>query len=113
MESLVQTIAVLSACLVYVTKAGIDSYKKKKNGVADVEELAVRKQIMDLHDWHKPIPDVETGQPRFMWYHDTVALQVELKANRDTMEQLRACLTKTQECLEALTKALERSNGGA
>lgn len=105
-EDLLLTVGVLVAALVYITKTALDYVVKRKNGKASDGEdrigkilkalevlIALKKQINDLHDWHAPQVDAETGQPKFVWYVN--------------VQDLRADIEAIDERLDVIVKALE------
>ena len=96
-EDLLLTVGVLVAALVYITKTALDYVVKRKNGKADGEEDRTGKilkrvdllwasskiqaeALKDLHDWHAPQIDAETGQPRFVWYANVQDLRDDIEA---------------------------------
>ncbi len=57
--------------------------------------------LSDLHDWHKPVVDPETGQPRFMWYGDSKEL-------RESMDELRTSIGRMNESLNGVVDEMRK-----
>lgn len=110
-SALIQTVAILAACVVFLAKEGYKAYDKKKNGTSD---LSGSKMVLlsELHDWHKPKVDPETGQPRFMWYADSKELREQLERNRESMDELRAAIAGMNESLKVLVNDLRCQKSG-
>lgn len=105
MEESVQTIAILAACVVYLARQTVESYKKmRSNGqVKDAEaQQLMRNRVEDLHRWHSPVSNSVTGQPRFPWYSETDVLQSELSSLRKEFKSTRDCLRKMRESIDRL-----------
>ena len=105
-SSLVQTVAVLSACIVFLAKQTVDAYRNhvasKNSFVGDVvasqrPDSNGYKLLKELHNWHKPSPDPQTGQPRFLWYDDKSEVLKELKKLNLTLASLVDELRKVRE----------------
>jgi hypothetical protein len=114
-QGLIQTIVILVACVVYLTKQIAEAYKKKKNGHSHLGSCRagdVENMIFELHQWHRPVTDQETGQPRFMWYENNLEFQKQLERNRSAMEALSACMRKTRESIDKLNATIADSKGG-
>ena len=99
-HALVQTVAVLAVCIAFMAKQSWQLYSRRHNnekrngpigsGSGEVKITRnERSMLSDLHQWHKPIMDPDTGQPRFMWYEGTKELRTELELSRKTMGELR------------------------
>lgn len=82
--SIVQTIAVLAAVIVYLSKQLVDALKTKKNSGAKSES----DQVNDLHKWHAPVSNKETGQPIFHWYAQNAELIKELREQKEVMKEM-------------------------
>lgn len=113
---LIQTIAVLAACVVFLAKQGFDAYKMhmKKDTeqvTKDPCKIDCMGLISDLHKWHRPVTDPETGQPRFMWYEDSKALRDGLRKNRECMDALSLAMGKVNESIAALVEELRSQQG--
>ena len=100
-EDLLLTVGVLVAALVYITKTALDYVVKRKNGkpiagedrigkiLKRVEVLStLAKEIKDLHDWHAPQIDAETGQPKFVWYANVQDLRDDIEALDDRLDEI-------------------------
>lgn len=100
-EDLLLTVGVLAAALVYITKTALDYVVKRGRGKASDDEdrigkilkyvevlLALAKQINDLHSWHAPQVDAETGQPKFVWYKNVQDLTDAIEALDDRLDEL-------------------------
>ncbi len=110
-SALLQTVVILSACVVYLAKQALESYKcrdRKKNGNPD-DSKAVK--LSELHDWHKPVVDPETGQPRFMWYAETKELREQLERNRESMDELRSAISRMSDSLAGLVAEIRKPAG--
>lgn len=110
-QDLIKTIAVLSACIVYLSKQAIESYKAKRTGPQKIVDCGLL--VKELHKWHQPVVDPGTGQPKFMWYENNSELEKELRANRESMEALRDSTRKTRESMDRLIAAMERRRSEA
>jgi len=114
-QSLLVTIGVMASCIVFLSKQAVEAYRKSKmrNGKAGLYSdscaaLECNRLVKDLHNWHCPIKDNETGQPKFPWYENNAELLRELCLNREAMEELRDCMRKIRSSIDKLTAALER-----
>jgi hypothetical protein len=114
-EGLTQTVAILAACIVFLARQGFDAYKIYANkGSARCviphpeTHPPTETLIRELHRWHKPVNDPETGQPRFLWYVDSAELREELQRNRESMEELKESLGKMRTAIERLVSELQR-----
>lgn len=104
-EDLLLTVGVLVAALVYITKTALDYVVKRKNGKAVGEEDRIGKilkrvdllwasskiqaeALKDLHRWHAPQVDAETGQPKFVWYVNVQDLTDAIEALDDRLDEL-------------------------
>ncbi len=103
LPGLLQTFTIMAACIVFLSKQAVDAYRSRNGKAAPQDESFLL--VKDLHRWHKPVVDPETGQPRFMWYGDSKELKDELKANRETMQELT-------DSMGTLTTAVQKSNEG-
>lgn len=84
--ALLQTIAVLSVCLVYLARQVIETYKaheRKKNGNGRARDNSAL--LLELHEME-----------------NTKELRVELKRNRESMDELRAAIGKMNDSLVKL-----------
>ena len=104
---LVSTIAILAGCLVYLSKAAMEVYKRKKTGKLEGCVEVCAQKVGELHQWHCPITDPVTNQPRFPWYENNAELLKELIENRESMNSLEAALVRTQDTMERLISAME------
>ncbi len=109
MEGLLQTVALLSCCVVFLAKQAADAYSKKKNGSMKPRSCPeqMSEWISDLHRWHKPVVDQATGQPRFVWYENSIALQEELQRNRESMNELKSAIEKMNEAIGMLVDQMQ------
>ena len=110
-SSLVQTVVILAACVVFLAKQCVDAYSrfggwKKKHGTYAVNGSSAD-LLRDLHKWHHPVNDPETGQPRFLWYQDTKDLREELKRSRESMDELRESIGKMNDSLVTLVSEIK------
>jgi hypothetical protein len=106
MELQLQTIAILSAALVFLSKSAVDAYKKmaaRKNGM-DSDSM-----MRDLHRWHKPVVDPKSGQPRFLWYEDSLELRDSVEKLREEMERFRKMLERIPPCPRLSGKSPEEN----
>ncbi len=107
-HALVQTVAVLAVCIAFMAKQSWNLYRSRHNGkrVNGSGEFNIsrneRSMLADLHQWHKPIMDADTGQPRFMWYEGTKELRAELELSRKTMGELRETIGRMNDSLSTL-----------
>jgi hypothetical protein len=111
MEGLLQTVAILAACIVFLAKQAVDAYSKRKNGMGAHTTSTEKSMLSDLHRWHKPVADPATGQPRFMWYENSLMLQEELKRNRESMDELKSALERMSENISALVEQIKKCPG--
>lgn len=102
-SGLIQTIAILAACIVFLAKQAFD-FKKRKNGhgVPMNPNDSSAALLRELHSWHKPVNDPETGQPRFMWYEDSSHLREELNKNSLALDELRSTIAKMNDSIAKL-----------
>lgn len=100
---LIQTVAILAACVVFLAKEAHKAYAHKKNGGNG------NKILCELHDWHKPVIDPVTGQPRFMWYADSKDLREQLERNRASMDDLGTSIGRMNESLSGLVTEIRKS----
>lgn len=101
-SALIQTVAILAACVVFLAKEGYRVYDRKKNGTGGDLSGSKMIKLSELHDWHKPVTDPETGQPRFMWYADSKDLREQLEKNRESMDELRSAIGRMNDSLMSL-----------
>lgn len=98
-DDLLMTVGILAAALVYITKTALDYVIKRKNGKAQ-ESSPVQNQleplVKDLHDWHAPIVDSETGQPKFLWYVNVQDLRADIAAIAERLEEIEKLLSSDQ-----------------
>jgi len=103
-EDLLLTVGVLAAALVYITKTALDYVVKKRNGkhpgedrigkifdqVKAIEEVLQQhtRQMNDLHDWHAPQIDADTGQPRFVWYTGASEIRAEMEVLESKLDEI-------------------------
>lgn len=120
MEDLLKTVGILAVCLVYLTKQIMDSYTKRKNGKSmdscQQGSQCARCTVMaalldDLHRWHKPVTDPITGQPRFMWYGDSIELQKELERSRESTEELKTAMEAMNDSIRSLVEQIRNCPG--
>jgi len=102
---LLQTFTIMAACIVFLSKQAVDAYRSRNGKAAPQFSDESSRLVKDLHKWHKPVMDPETGQPRFMWYADSKELKQELKASRITMAELG-------DSIDTLATAVQKSNEG-
>ena len=106
---LVQTIAILAGVIVYLSREAHRAYRARQNGgkegrvptIDPCEEC--RAQNQDLHNWHSPATDPETGQPIFRWYENNRELAREIAGLREMMGEMMKAMKKYTDALE--TKA--------
>ncbi len=109
-QGLVQTVSIMSVCIVFLAKHVVDFYKKKKDE-APIHALTapqVSLMVAELHKWHAPHVDPESGQSIFMWYENNKGNK-ELRAE---LESLKEWMQKTCAAIENLTRALEAGGDG-
>lgn len=116
MGDLINTVAILSACIVFLAKVVVDAYAKRKNGGMPPCRASCKAEQMvtfvsDLHRWHKPVTDPATGQPRFMWYENSVGLREELKKNRESTDELKLAIEKMNTHICALVEQIQKCPG--
>ena len=92
---IVQTVAILAAALVYLSKQLADTYKglQRRNGKG---QPGTDQMVKDLHEWHRPVTDPLTGQPKFMWYEES-GVRLEMALLRETIHKLTTTLQKTDD----------------
>jgi hypothetical protein len=73
---------IVIAVVVWVMSKKTPSPAKRKDG-ASLDAL-----VQELHQWHKPVADPETGQPRFRWYEDSIQLAKAVRELRVVVGQL-------------------------
>ena len=97
-QQLVQTIAILAGCIVFVASKSFDLYQRRRTngvGLMSLESSnygSIRTWIKELHDWHKPVKDPVTGQPKFPWYADAAELRDELQKSRAATEEATSAM---------------------
>ena len=77
----------------------LESIKVLTTAIAKVSETLsiIADQIKDLHRWHAPKTDTDTGQPKFLWYGDWVICKGEL-------QDLKVLLNKVLDSVEEQKK---------
>jgi hypothetical protein len=74
---------IVIAVVVWVMSKKTPSPAKRKDGGPSLDAL-----VQELHQWHKPVADPETGQPRFRWYEDSIQLAKAVRELRVVVGQL-------------------------
>jgi len=103
-SQLVQTIAILVAAIVFLSKQGTDYYKNrlkkaeedKKKCLPNGGHLTQHQKdffLERLYNWHEPSSDPETGQPRFNWYGNTDGLKDEMGSLRKAIIELNKSMS--------------------
>ena len=93
--ALLQTIAILSVCLVYLARQVIETYKahdrKKNGGSSRAQDNAAL--LLELHEME-----------------NTKELRAELKRNRESMDELRAAIGKMNDSLVGLVAEIRNQH---
>jgi hypothetical protein len=103
---LIQTVGVLAAVIVYLTKQVVEARRSKKNGGS------MTSKVDELHKWHSPVSDQETGQLVFHWYSQHQELIAILKEHIRAMEAVNHAMLELNSNLNSFKvvheKILER-----
>lgn len=99
---LLQTVAVLAACVVYLAKQAHESYRMRKNGRPETNGMDSKttRQLEDIHDWLRPVADPSSGQPRFNYYCGAAQMASELA-------ELHKSVVKMNKCLDAMLREMK------
>lgn len=104
---MIETIAILSACVVYLARQGHELYRSKSSNGAPKSDPRCAEcygMVRELHHWSRPMTDPATGQLHFPWYLGYKELRVDLELNRQVTRDLQASVDRLS---TAITKQLE------